>query len=264
MACALIAPLRAPPRGRPSRRVRVGGPRRGRSDPRARRRTAPRMSASVSPSRPAVGSSSRSRGASRRKARASATRWRSPAESPAPRSPSTVPAPSGTPSDHVAETSLLDRLPQRGVVGVLPPEPDVVRDRLGEEVWPLGHPGHVGAPRVRVEVAEVDAPDANRPSLRRDEAQHHREQGGLPAAARPGDGDDLARLDGERRPRRGRAWAGRRRSRSGRTPPAGGCAGSGTSVRVPRDGTRLVEHAEHLLGGADAVGAGVEGRADVA
>ena len=45
-------------------------------------------SASVAPSRPAVGSSSTSSGASRRNARASARRWRSPADSPAPRSPS--------------------------------------------------------------------------------------------------------------------------------------------------------------------------------
>ena len=51
---------------------------------------------SVSPSRLAVGSSSSSSGASRRNARASAMRWRSPAESPAPRSPSTVSSPRGS------------------------------------------------------------------------------------------------------------------------------------------------------------------------
>ena len=56
------------------------------------------------------------------------------------------------PSDHVAEPRVLDRLLQRGVVGVVSAEPDVVGDGRGEEVGTLGHPGHVGAPRVRVEV----------------------------------------------------------------------------------------------------------------
>ncbi len=66
--------------------------------PTASLRTASTTSASVAPSRAAVGSSSSSTGRSARNARASASRCRCPADSPAPSSPSTVSTPSGSAS----------------------------------------------------------------------------------------------------------------------------------------------------------------------
>ncbi len=64
--------------------------------PSASRRTASTIAASVSPSSEAVGSSSSSTGRSARNARASARRWRWPADSPAPSSPRRVSVPCGS------------------------------------------------------------------------------------------------------------------------------------------------------------------------
>jgi hypothetical protein len=62
------------------------------------RRSASWISASLSESRALVASSSSSRSASRRIARAIATRWRCPPDSFTPRSPTRVANPSGSPS----------------------------------------------------------------------------------------------------------------------------------------------------------------------
>ena len=248
--------------GRRSRRVRVGGPRPGRSGPAARRRTASTTSASVAPSRSAVGSSSRSRGASRRKARASATRWRSPAESPAPRSPSAG-----------AERRPAARRPGRprpawSIAAMQPrrrrrpagPSRTFVADRRGEEMWTLGHPGQpCGAMRPGRGRRDVDAADADRPSLRRDEAEHAPSSsvdlpqplGPVMATTSPGSIDERHPVEGRLVPARvGDAQVVRPRA----VPTPGRARRSG----CPRRRRRLVEHAEHLLGGADAVGAGVD------
>ena len=264
---AAAAPPGAGRPGRPSRRVRVGGPRRGRSGPgrgAARRST---TSASVTPSRPAVGSSSRSSGASRRKARASATRWRSPAESPAPRSPSDgVERRPAAQRPRPPRPACVDRLPQRGVVGVRPARAGCCRAiDAGEEVWSLGHPGHAGRAtrpgRGRADRCRRRGP--SRAAARRSPAPP---RAGSTSRSRSGPvmRDDLARLDDERDPVEGGRGHAPGRSRPGRTPPAGGAPGRARRSACPASGSRLVEHAEHLLGCAQAVGAGVEVGADLA
>ncbi len=141
-------------------------------------RTASSTSASVWPSRLAVGSSSSSSGASRRNARASATRWRSPAESPAPRSPSTVSRPARQAGHHVVEPGRGDRRADLLVRRVAAAEAHVLGDRGGEQMRSLGHPREPRAPGVGVELGEVDAPDADRSALGGDEAR-----AGRPAAS---------------------------------------------------------------------------------
>ena len=101
---------------------------------------------SVRPSRPAVGSSSRSSGESRTKARASATRCRSPAESPAPSWPRTVSSPSGSAATTSSRPASAMAARDGLVGGVGPPEADVGGDRPGEQMGPLGNPGDVGPP----------------------------------------------------------------------------------------------------------------------
>ena len=128
-----------------------------------RRRTAASTSSSVRPSRLAVGSSRRSRGASRRKARARATRCRSPAESPAPSWPSMVSSPSGKPGHDLVETGVGDGRAHLVVGGVGSAEADVVGDGAGEQVGPLRDPGHLGPPRVGVEVGQIECPTATEP-----------------------------------------------------------------------------------------------------
>ena len=159
--CAVLPhdgdPQREPgarPLGRRARRA-PGGGRRSRQCGRAPDGARPSStSASVVPSRPAVGSSSRSRGASRTKARARATRWRSPADSPAPPSPSRVSAPSGnrrttSVSPAAANASATAASDASGRPSRMFSATDRAK-RWGR----CGHPADVPAPVVQIEVLE--------------------------------------------------------------------------------------------------------------
>ena len=225
--------------GRPSRRC-------GRWH---RRRIASRISASVCPSRLAVGSSSSSRGASRRNARASATRWRSPPTARVPRSPTRC-------RDHRAGGPPAAPARRRRW-----PFPRRTRWRRAgpggrcprwcrEEVRPLRDPGHLLAPDVGIEGGEVDGADPYRPGVGLDEAEHAPEQRGLAASARPGEREHLAGSDRQADPVEGRIVP------SGIGAPArcrspGPCGpGRVPGATVPNRGRAGVQHLEDLLGRA--------------
>ena len=236
--------------GPANRRAGSGGGPRDHGPARGEPAIAASTAASVAPSRPAVGSSSSSRGASRRNARASATRWRSPADSPAPRSPS------GSPGRRSRSPSRGRRRARRGHLAVSAsgrPSGTFSRDRAREQVRALRHPGDLVPPRVRVELGQVDAADQHPPAAGRRTPAAPR-AGGLAAAAGTGRGPRLARLDPYETARPARL----RRAREYATlsTSIGRPRGSGTSVRCRR--RSVVEHLEHLLGRGQPVGAGVE------
>ena len=159
---------------------------------------------SVAPSRFAVGSSSSSSEASRTSARAKARRWRSPAESPAPRSPIAAWTPRGracTTSSRPAASSAATTL-RFGGVGAT--GPDVLEDRAAKQEGLLGHPRELLAPRREIEVLERDAPHQHGPAARRDEAQQDREDSRLAAPARAGQRKNLAGADRQRQVPHGR------------------------------------------------------------
>ncbi len=64
-----------------------------------------------------------------------------------------------------------------------------------EQVRSLRHPGKLRAPRVGVELGEVDTADAHRSALGRDEAEQHAQQRRLATAAGAGKRHDFACLD---------------------------------------------------------------------
>ena len=148
-------------------------------------------SALVRPSRLAVGSSSSSRGASRRKA------WRAPpAGAPRREDPRPVLAEDGLgatrePGQQVAEAGggrPLAAPPPGWRPGAR--EAGRVGQRRGEEVRTLRYPGDAAAPGVGVQAGQVDPPDPHRAGVSLKEAEQYGQQERLAGAAsdpsRPG------------------------------------------------------------------------------
>ena len=76
-------------------------------------------------------------------------------------------------------------------------EPDVVRDRAGEQERVLQHDAEAPAQRVQVLLAHVHAVHQDLPALDVVEAHHQRGDGGLAGAGVADDGGGLVRLDDE-------------------------------------------------------------------
>ena len=162
----------------------------------------------------------------------------------------------GQPVDQVGEAGVVHRPADPLGRGVGPAEGDVVGQGPGEQVGSLGDPGHLGPPRVGVQVGQIERADPDSARGRTDEAQHHLEQGRLPAAARAGQGHDLARGDGEVDPVEGRLGPARVADHQVGDDQAGH-----RRVRKlgPRPGHRhrALEDGEDLVGGGHPLGAGV-------
>ena len=218
------------------------------------RRTAVNTSASVSLSRPAVGSSSRRSGASRTKARARARRCRSPAERPAPPSPRSVSAPWGSRRTTSVRPAASSASVTSCVGGVRSAEPDVLGDGAREEMRSLRHPSDVSAPVGEVDVGEVDPAEHDRPGIGAQEPEDDRQQRRLAASAGTGQGHGLSPLQDEVHVvEGGRPAFGVGDAQPGDTDPDAGRAG-GPSRRA-RPG--VVEQLEDLFGCLHAVGTGV-------
>ena len=156
-------------------------------------------SCSVWPSRLAVGSSSSSNGASRRNARASAMRWRSPADRPAP-----------PVAEHRVEAprQLAHGLAQAGGGdrGARPPRSRRrgERARTFSAIDALNRCGRCGTHASRAatppasSVGEVDAADADRAAVGREQPEQHAQQRRLAAPAGTDERQHLARLDRQR------------------------------------------------------------------
>ena len=94
--------------------------------------------------------------------------------------------PLGQAGDQSVSPASIDRLP-RPHRGHPASQPHVLLERSGEQMGSLRHPRHSGPPCLRVEVARSVPPTV--PSRLGHEAEQHRQQRRLPAAARPGQAD---------------------------------------------------------------------------
>ena len=177
--------------------------------PRISRRSAASTSSSVAPSRFAVGSSSSSTGARRTNARASATRWRSPTDRPAPRSPSIASRPSG----RAATTSV--RPAARAASSISAIVASGRPRRMLSAIEAENRCGRCGIHEICARQASGSSsssstpPTVTLPASRRHEPEQHGQQRRFAAPARAGDRDDLLGLDRQREPiERGRRAAG--------------------------------------------------------
>ena len=153
----------------------------------------PSMSSSASPgSSPLVGSSRISTGPGARRARATASRRRSPPDSATPSSPTGVSSPSGS----VATQRVEPGGPQRGgdlvLAGVGPGQREVGAHGAREQLGPLVRQRAGGAGVVLGEALHVGAGQRERAVLEGPEAQERGDEARLAGAARAGDGDPAA------------------------------------------------------------------------
>ena len=201
--------------------------------------------AAVAPSRWAVGSSSTSTGWSASRDRATATRARSPPDSPACPSPSQVCRPSGRASSHAPQPGPAQGGVDLRVARPGPRQPDVLHQRAGEDVGVVVHQPDLAADVVQPEVGQRHAAEPRPPGRRVEEAQQHGGQGALagtrtgppPPTRSPGPRRSVEVAQHEPSPQPAAtprsATVGSRRS-AGRVPPGRGPPGP--SPPAPRAG----------------------------
>ena len=184
-AMAPSGPAPARPPGRPAPAAPGDGP------PRSRCASASRRAARAHPARSPVevggGLVEQEQRASRRKARASATRWRSPRTYPDPSlTQRGVRIPCGKPTTRL-QPGRHDALPHL-VGGVGSAEPDVVGDRARRRGAAAGEPTRSGCASVGVEVGQVDAPEGTDPARPGTKPSNTFRSVDLPQPLGPGDG----------------------------------------------------------------------------
>ncbi len=165
--------------------------------------------------------------------------------------------------ERVRHARVGQRPPDRLGRRVRPAHAHVVGHRAREQMRPLGHPGNAGVPRLRRQIAEIDAAYADAARVRRRQAQEHVQQRRLPGPAGPRDREHLARRHGQRQPVECRGVASRiRDAQSFDDDRVRGRVGH-DRPRSARRGRR-VEHVEDLLRGRGALGSGVVARSQPA
>ena len=174
----------------------------------------------------------------RRKARASAIRWRWPADSRVPRSPSRVARPSGSAATTSAASASATARAHGLVVGAGHPEPDVVGHGRVEQVRALRQPRDPPAPLVDGQVAQVHPVHRDPSLVGVGEPQQHRQQRRLPGAAGPGQQQGPPRRHGEvdavqRRDHPRRDGSGARPSNRSSGGPSGTASAAARGRRAP-------------------------------
>ena len=205
---------------------------------------------SVAGSMALVASSSTSRSGSARWARATATSWRSPADSDSPRWPTGACQPAGQAGEPVGEAQLVEDAGDLGVGGAGTAVADVLGDGALEQVALLRHHDDPPAQRGERDLARAGRPTSSiEPRTGSIEPGEQLGERRLAAAGLADDGDPGPRRDRQvdvaQHLRAAGVGVARRHGSGCRSGPAGSSRPPPDAIRRIGDVDRGVEHVEH-------------------